>query len=324
MAKRLRVGVVGVGYFGRFHAAHYARHPRAQLVAVADIDKPAADEVAHQHGCMSVSDYRQLIDHVDAVSIAVPTPEHFAVASELMAAGIDVLIEKPMTHDLESAAELLNVADRLGRVLQVGHIERFSACFRALRGLVTQPVYIESHRISPWRERGADVDVVFDLMIHDIDMILGLVGSPVTAVHAVGTSVFSQKVDLANARLAFASGCVATVTASRVSHKTERSLRIFQPSGYLLCDFGASRIIKTVAQGGAPTESVPAVASTSLDVPTEDSLANEIDEFITCVESRERPTVDGRVGQEAIEVASRINNSILDHHALIDRNGRNP
>ena len=189
MTRRIRVGVVGVGYFGRFHAAHYSRHPRAHLVAVAATNRTVAETVAREFGCLAVRAHRQIIGRVDAVSIAVPTPEHHAIASELMAAGIDILIEKPMTHDLASAADLIAMSDRLDRVLQVGHIERFSGCFRALRELVTRPLYVESYRISPWRERGAEVDVVFDLMIHDIDMIIGLVRSPVTSVHAVGTSV---------------------------------------------------------------------------------------------------------------------------------------
>ena len=158
-------------------------------------------------------------------------------------------------------------------------------------------------------------------MIHDIDMIQGLVQSPVTTVHAVGTSVFSDTVDLANARISFASGCVASVTASRVSHKTERSLRIFQPSSYLICDFGVSRIISTSLQGDLATEGASAIETSSIEVPSEDSLANEIDEFLDCIESGRRPTVDGQAGQEAIEVASRINQSILEHHRLVDRTG---
>lgn len=323
MGRRIRVGVVGVGYFGRFHAAHYARHPRADLVAIADVARTAAEAVAQQHGCAAVTDYRDLVGLVDAVSVAVPTPEHFAVANELMAAGIDVLVEKPMTHDLASAEALAAASERHQRILQVGHIERFSACFRALRGLVKQPLYIECYRISPWRERGAEVDVVFDLMIHDIDLILGLAGSPLSSVDAVGTSVFSTRVDLANARIAFESGCVATVTASRVSHKTERSLRIFQPSGYLVCDFAASRIISFTA-GAVAGDATAAIATTALDVPVEDNLANEIDEFLTSVATRRRPTVDGRVGQEAIEVASRINQSIARHHKRVKRHDREP
>jgi predicted dehydrogenase len=159
-------------------------------------------------------------------------------------------------------------------------------------------------------------------MIHDIDMILGLVGSPVVSVQAVGTSIFSRSVDLANARVGFASGCVATVTASRVSHKVERSLRIFQPSSYVVCDFGAGRIISTVSDGELPVQGTAGIATTVLDVASEDSLGNEINEFLTCVLERRRPSVDGRIGQEAIEVASRINESIIEHHQLVEANGR--
>ena len=231
-----------------------------------------------------------------------------------------MLVEKPMTHDQESAAALIRTVERSGRILQVGHIERFSPCFRALRDLVTRPLYMECNRISPWRVRGSDVDVVFDLMIHDIDLIQGLVRSPAKMVHAVGTSVISDKIDLANARIAFASGCVANITASRVSHKTERSLRIFQPGSYLVCDFGKSRIFSHTAEAADESDAAEApasIAASTLDVPKGDSLANEIDEFLQCVMSKRKPTVDGHAGQDAIEIASRIKQSIEEHQRLV-------
>jgi predicted dehydrogenase len=318
MASRIRVGVVGVGHFGRNHVRQYARHPDAKLIAVADVDRSAAREVAAEYGCNAFADHRQLIGMVDAISIVTPTPHHAEIAGELLAAGIDILVEKPMTHDAASAAQLVETAERHRRVLQVGHIERFSSCFRALRELVSTPLYVECNRIAPWKQRGTDVDVVLDLMIHDIDLIRGLAGSPVATVHAVGASVFSGKPDLANARITFESGCVANITASRVSHKTERSLRIFQPSGYLVCDFGSSRIFSYAVDGTTVAQKPTAVIARTLDVPKEDSLANEIDEFLQCIRNGKQPAVNGRDGQEAIEIASRINLSIRQHHQLID------
>ena len=239
----IRVAVVGVGHFGRFHTKHYAENKNAELVAVVDTNSLAADAVAAEFGCAALYDHRALFGKVDAVSVAVPTAQHFAVAAELLEAGIDTLVEKPLSDTIASAESLMNTAERRDRILQVGHIERFSACFRALAGKVRRPLYLESKRISPWTERSLDSDVIFDLMIHDIDIVLGLADSKVIDVGAVGTRLFSDKVDLANARLTFESGCVANITASRVSQKVERSLRVFQPGGYLVCDFVTHHIL---------------------------------------------------------------------------------
>jgi predicted dehydrogenase len=313
MTHKVRSAVVGVGYFGRFHASKYANNPRASLVAVVDVDEARAVAVASELGCEAMRDHRQLIGRVDAASIAVSTPFHAEIARDLIEAGIHVLIEKPMTHDVASAQALLEVADRHGRVLQVGHIERFSACFRALSQMVKQPLFLESHRISHWQERGSDVDVIFDLMIHDIDIIVGLVNSPVVAVHAVGTPVFSRNVDLANARISFASGCVANVTASRVSHKTERSLRVFQASGYHVCDFVKSRVFSFAKLGNVLKDGAAAIAPTVLDIPPEDNLANEIDAFLDSILSGRQPLVDARAGYEAIRIAGMINASIVEY-----------
>ena len=214
----LRVAVVGVGNFGRLHAKHYAQNKNAELVAVVDTVAEAADAVGREFGCAALYDYRALIGKVDAVSVVVPTSSHFDIANALLDAGIDALVEKPLTDTIASADALMRLADRDGRILQVGHIERFSSCFRVLTERVRNPLYFESYRIAPWKERNLDTDVIFDLMIHDIDIILGLAGSEVVDVSAVGTRLFSDKVDLANARLTFASGCVANITASRVSH----------------------------------------------------------------------------------------------------------
>jgi len=283
------------------------------LVAVVDADPATADAVAREYGCAALYDHRDLRGRVDAASVVVPTSQHFAIAGELHEAGIDTLVEKPLSDTIASAESLMERAESRKLILQVGHIERFSSCFRALTGMVRAPMYFESNRISPWQERNLDADVIFDLMIHDIDIILGLADSNVIDVSAVGTRLFSDKVDLANARLIFESGCVANITASRVSHKVERSLRVFQPGSYLVCDFVTHRIFTYTAKGDPRKGSVGAVASNVVDVPREDSLANEIDEFLSCVRNRTRPTVDGRAGVEAVRIAEQVNDSIQRH-----------
>ncbi|RIA45434.1 Gfo/Idh/MocA family protein [Dichotomicrobium thermohalophilum] len=314
MADPIRVAVVGAGYFGRFHAKHYAAAPRAKLVAVVDTDEARARTVAAEAGCEYFCDYHSLVGRVDAVSVAAPTPAHFQIARDLMAAGLHVFVEKPLTDSVESASTLAELAESQGRVLQVGHVERYSAAFRALAKRVTRPLYIESYRIAPWRERGVEVDVILDLMIHDIDIVMGLVGSPVTQVEAVGTPVLSGTTDLANARLVFESGCVANITASRVSYKTERRVRVFQPNQYVICDMAEGRIFQYQLRGNPAVEGPAAIASDSVEIPKEDSLANEISEFLDCVATGRRPTVDGRAGCEAVRVAGMINASIGAHH----------
>jgi len=315
MASPIRVAVVGAGYFGRFHAKHYAAMPEANLVAVVDTDESQARAVAEEVGCDHLRDHMDLPGRVDAASIAVSTPAHFAIAKDLIEAGIHVLVEKPLTDSVESANALADLAEQHGRVLQVGHVERYSGAFRALENLVTQPLYIESYRIAPWRQRGAEVDVIFDLMIHDIDIVMGLVASPVVKVEAVGTPVLSGTSDLANARIVFESGCVANITASRVSYKTERRVRVFQPRQYVICDLAERRIFQYQLRGDPAVEGLAAIASDTYDIPEQDSLANEIRAFLDSVATGRKPTVDGRAGCEAVKVAQLINDSISDHFA---------
>ena len=319
MYRRVRMGVIGVGHFGRFHARHYAAHPNADLVGVVDVDDVTARRVAAELGCSAFPTHHAIVGRIDAASLAVPTPYHFAIAKDLLEAGIDVLVEKPMTHDVASAIELAEIAERTGRTLQVGHIERYSASFRSLRGLVGRPLFIECNRIAPFQDRGTDIDVVFDLMIHDIDIVLGLVQSPVTTIHAVGTPVFSGRVDLASARIEFENGCVAAVTASRVSHKTHRSMRIFQDGGYLVCDFAERRVFTYESHGADSPDGPSAIASRQIEVPPEDSLANEIDEFLSCVLNGHSPTVDGRAGLDAMRIAEKINQNISRHRRKVER-----
>lgn len=318
MRSRPRTAVVGLGYFGRFHAKHHAANPDCALVAVCDVEPALADAVAAEFGCAAETDHRALIGAVDGVSVTVPTSLHFEVARDFIEAGIHVLIEKPITDDVASADRLVALAEDRGVVLQVGHIERFSAAFKALSEKVTRPLFIESRRISPWKPRATDVDVVLDLMIHDIDLVLGLVGAPVDGVQAVGAPVLNDSEDIANARLTFADGTVADITASRIASGTERQIRLFQPDSYMVCDFVDHRLTRLTRNGRGATDGVDAIAAETWDIPREDSLANEIAEFVDCIRSGRKPTVDGRVGREALSVATRITESIRSHRARIE------
>jgi predicted dehydrogenase len=313
MAEQIRTAVVGAGYFGRFHANHYAKNPRANLVAVVDADEARAHAVAEEFGAEAATDYRSILGRVDAVSIAVPTPLHYEVVRDLVEAGLHALIEKPITDSVESADAITALAEQRGTVLQVGHIERYSAAYRTIADMIDNPLYLESYRIAPWKSRGIEVDVILDLMIHDIDMIIGLVGSPVSQVDAVGTPVLGERIDIANARITFESGCVANVTASRVSYKTERRLRVFAHNQYLNCDLGERKIFGYRLRGNPMTEGLRAISTETHEIPQEDSLGNEIDAFLDCIASGNKPMVDGRAGCEALRVAVMINESIKEH-----------
>lgn len=307
MGTTVRTAVVGVGYFGRFHAKHYAANDRADLVAVCDVDGERACAAAGEFGGAPVTDHRALIGMVDAVSIAAPTIRHFDVARELIDAGIHVLVEKPITHDLASADVLIELAERRGVVLQVGHIERFSAAFRALAGKAErQPTFIEARRKAPWKPRAIDVDVVLDLMIHDIDLVLALVASPVASVQAHGALVRSASEDVANARITFANGTVADIAASRVAEKTERRMRVFEAGEHLVCDLAAHRLIRFAGEHAAERECAEPIAMESWDIPREDSLGNQISAFLDSVVAGRQPVVDGRAGRRALELATKI------------------
>jgi predicted dehydrogenase len=313
MAEQVRVAVVGSGYFGRFHADHYSRNPRAKLVTVVDTDQDRGRAVASEFGGEATTDYRGIIGKVDAASVAVPTPLHYQIARELIEAGVHVLVEKPLTDSEETGRELTKLAEARKTVLQVGHIERFSSAYRTLSSIISEPLYFESYRIAPWKNRGVEVDVILDLMIHDIDMIIGLVGSPVAQVDAVGTPVLGKRIDIGNARLTFESGCIANVTASRVSYKTERKMRVFARNQYLSCDLGEGRINGYRLKGDPMTDGLAAIAAETHEIVKQDSLANEIDAFLDCVTKGEKPLVDGWAGCEALRVAQMINDSIEEH-----------
>ena len=305
---RLRAAVVGVGYLGRFHAEKYAAHAAAELVAVVDVDRARAEAVAMALGVEAVTDHRALVGRIDCASVAVPTQLHHAVAGDLLEAGVDVLVEKPLTTTVEEGKALLELAVRRERVLQVGHLERFNPAIRALEGVIREPRFIECHRLAPFSERGTDVDVVLDLMIHDLDVILSMMPSALRSVEAVGVPVLTASVDIANARLRFANGGIANLTASRVSLKRERKLRIFQPDAYLSVDYGERRVLICRREPGPDGQ--PALSVEEREVPEADALGSEIDAFLRAVRARETPPVTGWDGLRALEVAHVIRESL--------------
>lgn len=301
---RIPVGVVGVGYAGRFHAEKYAASKKAELVGVADINQERALQVGQKLGVLSHTDYRELFGRVRCVSIAVPTRLHYAVSRDFLAAGIDVLVEKPIATSLEEGSELVTLAREKALVLQVGHLERFNPAIRRLEGVIQEPRFVECHRLAPFVERGTDVDVVLDLMIHDIDVIASLVRSPVERVEAVGVPVLTDKPDIANARITFANGCIANVTASRVSMKRERKIRFFQPDAYISIDYDQRRaqIYRKPGKGAGWQD----IRGESIEISDGDALADEIDSFLDSVRSRGTPLVSGEEGLRALEIATMI------------------
>lgn len=303
----LRAAVVGVGYLGRFHAQKYAAIDGVALAAVADPGEAARTAVAQELGTRAVADWRELVGQVDLVSIATPTPFHHEVARAFLAGGAHVLVEKPITTTVAEAEDLIAVAAAHGRVLQVGHLERFNAAVLALDGLMTRPRFLESHRLAPFKARGTDVSVVLDLMIHDIDLVQNLVRQPLVDVAAVGAQVFSDDLDIANARLTFADGCVANVTASRVSLKTERKLRLFQDDAYLSLDL-QQKVLTLIRKGagGVDAQGLPQVSIDERSYEQGDALRMEIEAFVDSVRTGKPPVVSGEDGLRALETATRI------------------
>jgi predicted dehydrogenase len=304
--QKVRTAVIGVGYLGRFHAQKYAALPVADLVAVVDANAENRARVAAETGCRAVADYRDLFGEIDAVSIATPTPLHYPIAMECLERGVHVLVEKPITTTLEEARSLVDTAARVGRVLQVGHLERFNAAILALAGTLRTPQFIESHRLAPFKERGTDVNVVLDLMIHDIDLIQSLVGAPIDSIDAVGASVFSAGLDIANARIRYANGCVANTTASRVSMKTERKLRLFQDDAYISIDLQQKvlTIVRKPPAGSDAAKGQVLIEERTYDQG--DALLFEIEAFLKSVSDGTPPVVSGEDGLRSLETATRI------------------
>ncbi|MEW5733336.1 MAG: Gfo/Idh/MocA family oxidoreductase [Thermodesulfobacteriota bacterium] len=308
---KVRVAVIGTGYLGKFHAEKFANNPEAELVAVADVDSEAAARVARACKTEACTRYSDLFGKVDAVVVATPTDSHFSISREFLSRDVDVLIEKPMTATLAEADELIELAESRGLIIQVGHLERFNPAVMALRGVVKKPLFVEAHRVSTYKPRAVNVSVVLDLMIHDIDIISHLAGSPVKQIHAAGVSVVSDHLDIANARIEFASGCVANVTASRLASKNERVIRIFQPDAYVRVDF-QNRVVTVVRnpsagkKGKNDTDAAPELCATESRFEQADALAAETAAFVNSVKTRQAPEVTGQVGRDALFIALSI------------------
>jgi predicted dehydrogenase len=307
--KKLRVGVIGVGHLGQHHARLYAALPGAVLVGVSDTDGDRAKAVADRYGCAAYHDNDALLSQLDAVSVAVPTSAHHAVVKRCLEAGLHVLVEKPISVTEAEAADLVTTARRGKRVLQVGHIERFNPAIRAARPHIQAPGFIECHRLAPFGERGTDVDVVLDLMIHDLDMVLSFAPGPVEEIRAAGVPVLSAKVDIANARIAFQSGCVANLTASRVSMTRMRKLRLFQRDAYISVDYQARQGVicrRAVAAGGRPEISVE-----PLQIADDEPLRLQLESFVRSASTGSVPDVSGEDGAAALGLAHQVLDAIL-------------
>ncbi|MEW6186488.1 MAG: Gfo/Idh/MocA family oxidoreductase [Thermodesulfobacteriota bacterium] len=309
--KKIRVGVVGVGHLGKFHVEKYARMAGVELVGIADTNRERRESIARKYRIPGYEDHRPLLSRIEAVSIAVPTSEHTCVTRDFLEHGTDVLVEKPISVSLTEAEELITLADLHQRVLQVGHLERFNPVYLKAKPLIRHPLFFESQRLSPFKARSLDVDVVLDLMIHDLDLILDLVPFPVREVHGVGVPVVSPRADIANVRVQFQNGCVANITASRISQKERRQMRIFQPAGYLALDFVEKAFSQVRLE--KPEEGLasgPRFVSASEKPASGDALEKELQSFIEAVRTRCRPEVCGEDGRKALALALRINREI--------------
>lgn len=308
----MRVAVVGVGQIGKEHARIYASLPQVRLVGVADIDRGRGEAVATRYGVAYYADYRALLDQVEAVSVAVPTESHCEITCDFLRHGVSVLVEKPLARTLEEADAMIQQAERTGAILQVGHLERFNPSVRALTQMVTEPKFFEVHRLGIFTERSLDIDVVLDLMIHDLDIVLSLVRAPVVEVKAVGVPILTPSVDIANARLEFADGCVANLTASRISREKVRKLRLFQPNDYISLDYSENHLDVVSLQPTGPGAK-PLIRSRRLEVEKYEPLRAQIESFLECVREKKKPLVSGEDGRRALALALTVVRRIEEH-----------
>jgi len=305
---KIPVGVVGVGHLGRHHARLYAAMDGVKLVAVADHDEVRAVAIAEEFGCDAVREADELAGRVQAASIATPTVHHRRAAETLLAAGADVLIEKPIAPTLEDADAILATAAKAGRLVMVGHTERFNPAMKALRSAVDAPRFVEVHRLAGFSPRSTDVDVILDLMIHDLDLLLWFDGTETVSVDAVGVAALTDKIDIANARIRFASGCVANVTASRISAEKLRRIRVFQSRTYVACDTGEKKVERYRLVIGSDRK--PAIQHDTLPVDDGEPLGLELAAFVEAVATRRTPPIDGLAGRRALELALRVGEAI--------------
>lgn len=310
MSQKLKVAVIGVGHLGRWHAEKYAAAADCELLAVVDSNLQVARDIAQKHGARAFADYHEILPLVEAVSIVVPTRLHYKIASEFLEAGIHCLVEKPITETVAEAETLIEIARDQELILQVGHIERFNSVMLGIAEHLQQPQFLESTRLAPFSLRATDVSVVHDLMIHDIDIILDLIDSPIRRISANGIAVLSDTIDIANARIEFENQCVANITASRISRKRERKLRIFQKDAYLSIDFQA-RVFSVNRKSETDNESgFKDITQQSYQFEDNDALNLEVLDFIRAINTRSRPTVNGEDGKRALETAIAINAEI--------------
>ena len=304
---RLKVGVIGVGHLGQYHVQKYKANPAVELVGVVDTNPKRAHEISNRYDTQAYLHHQEILNKVDAVSLAVPTEMHFGVAKDILSKGVHLLIEKPITYKIEPADTLIDIAHKNNLVLQVGLVERFNPAVIEMEALLTRPIFLESHRMNLFTPRGTDVDVVLDLMIHDLDIILHVVPSEVKEVHAVGMTVITGKTDIANVRMIFENGTVANLTASRVSDKTTRKIRIFQPDAYIAVDCFRRELSVTRLDGKVNDLSkIPQLVSNKTKYPDSDPLADQINAFVKSVMNGTEPVVPGHDGRRALQYALRI------------------
>jgi predicted dehydrogenase len=304
----LRVAVIGVGHLGRHHARILASLPGVELAAVVDTNRARADEVAAASGSIAHYDARELVEQVDAVTLAVPTDLHCEIALPFLESGVPVLVEKPMARTVGEADRMVAAANKARAVLAVGHTERFNPAVAAARPVLSDPRFIEVHRLGAFPDRSLDIDVVFDLMIHDLDVLLSLVQSDVESIDAVGVPVLTDRIDIANARLRFVNGCIANLTASRISRDRVRKIRFFQPSTYVSIDYATQKVeVWRVTKGSGPKASI---AGGELDVANEEPLRCELADFVDAVVSRRAPAVTGADGRRALALAQQITDTM--------------
>ena len=299
----IRIGVVGVGHLGQHHARLLAAMPDVRLVGVADANPDRAREIADRFGCQAFPDVRGMVGHVDAVSVAVSTAAHVEVASPFLEQGIATLIEKPLAASMEEAERLVELAAARGAMLATGHTERFNPAVQAALPLVSSPRFIEVHRLGTFPERSLDIDVIFDLMIHDLDLLLSAVRSEVESVEAIGVNVLTPRTDIANARLRFASGCIANLTASRISRERVRKARFFQHDSYVSIDYAAQEV---EVYRLSPSDGRPVIQGGRLEIVQEEPLKRELEDFVGAVRTGRDPVVTGRHGRDALALATRI------------------
>ncbi len=306
----MKVAVIGVGYLGRFHAQKYNSIEGVDLIGVCDANEEQAQKVAKELNTTAYTDYTQLMDKVDLVSIVVPTQKHYEVAKVFLTKGVHILLEKPITTTVEQANELIDIAKEKNAVLQVGHLERFNPALMALSEQLDNPLFIEAARLAPFNPRGADVNVILDLMIHDIDIIHSLINSPIKKIDTLGVEVLTSEMDMCNARLEFENGCVANVSASRVSSKAERKMRIFQQDNYITVDFQEKTLAVYSKDKTDDKPNMASIKSTIKQFDAADALMDEIVSFIETIKTDGQPIVSGEDGRDALLTALTITDKI--------------